>query len=113
MMRPHESLGLPQPVGRRLPQGMSGWNLILAVLSCACVCLYIVEVNGAASKSYQLRDAQRRVDTLNTEATILQNSYVAQTSLHAISTKAQALGFVPVDSIQYMNPNSQAYALAR
>lgn len=113
MTRPHEALGLRQPVGRRLPQGISGWNLALAVVSVALVLLYIVQVNGAAAKSYRLRSVERRVEALRTEATILQNAYVTQTSLHALTSQAQQRGFVAVEKIEYLNPNSSAYAMAR
>jgi len=113
MTRPHEALGLPQPVGRRLPQGLSGWNLALAAASVVLILMYIVQVNGAAAKAYHLRNVERRVDALRTEATILQNSYVAQTSLRALTSQAQQLGFVSVDRIEYLNPNASAYAMAR
>lgn len=113
MTRPHEALGLKQPVGRMLPQGLSGWNLALAVTCVLMILTYIVQVNGAASKAYRLRTVEKRVDVLRTEATILQNSYVMQTSLHALMTQAKDRGFVAVDKIEYLNPNSSAYALAR
>ena len=113
MTRPHEALGLRQPMGRRLPQGTQAWNLALSVFAIVLMGMYIVEVNGAAAKSYRLRDVERRVETLRTEATILQNQYVAQTSLKSISDKATQLGFVPVDGIQYVNPNPLSYAMAR
>ena len=113
MTRPHEALGLRQPVGRRLPQGLAGWNLALFAVSLLLVGAYIVQVNSAAAKAYQLRDMQSHVDELRTEATILQNQYVAETSLRAISEKASQLGFVPVDSIQYVNPSAGSYAMAR
>jgi len=113
MTRPHEALGLPQPVGRRLPQGLSGWNLALTVMSILLVGMYIVEVNAAAARSYRLRDAQQNVESLQTDATILQNQYVAQTSLRAIGDKAQVLGFVPADKIEFVNPNKASYAMAK
>ena len=113
MTRPHEALGLPQPVGRRLPQGLPVWNAAVAVVSVVLMILYVVEVNGAAAKSYALRDVERRVDTLRTQATILQNEYVAQTSLRSISARAQQLGLVPVEQIEYLHQNGASYAMAR
>ena len=113
MTRPHEALGLRQPMGRRLPQGLQAWNIALSIVAIVLTGMYVVEVSGAAAKSYRLRDVERRVETLKTEATILQNEYIGQTSLKTLSGKATELGFVPVDAIQYVQSNPSGYALAR
>ncbi len=113
MTRPHEALGLRQPVGRRIPHGIAGWNLALSVLSVLLISFYIAQVNSSATKAYQLQDVQNRVDTLRNDATILQNQYVAGNSLYAINEKVSQSGFVPVESIEYINPNLHTYAMAR
>jgi hypothetical protein len=113
MVRPHEALGLRQPLGRRLLQGTQAWNFALSLVVVFLIGVYVVEVNGAATKSYRLRDIERRVETLNAETLMLQNRYIAQTSLKAISDKASVYGLVPIDTIQYIQPNPSGYAMAK
>jgi hypothetical protein len=113
MTRPHETLGLPQPLGRRLPQGVWAWNLTVLLLSIALGIMYIFQVNAATAKSYHLRDEERRVEALKTETMVLQDKIVTLSSLEAVSTRASQLGFAPVDNLQFVNPASKSYAMAR
>ncbi|MFA5185637.1 MAG: hypothetical protein WC551_04060 [Patescibacteria group bacterium] len=113
MTRPHEALGLPQPLGRRLPQGLAGWNLFLAALTIVCGLVYIVEINASTSKGYGLSQAQKRVDELKIQTLALQNKAASLTSLQELSQKASTLGLAPVEKIEYLNPTSKNYALAR
>ena len=113
MLRPHETLGLPQPLGRRLPQGIWAWNIVLAGSTLAFSLLYVFQVNASASKGYDLRDVERRVETLKTEAMALQDKMTSLTTLQAVSERASALGFVQPDRIVYINPAAKSYAVAR
>lgn len=113
MTRPHEALGLSQPLARRLPHGLAGWNLILTALTVACSLVYIVEVNASTSKGYVLSDAQKRVDQLNIETLSLQDKVASLTSLQQLSIHAAQLGLAPVDKIEFVNPAAKNYAMAR
>lgn len=112
MVRPHETLGLPQPLGRRLPQGVWAWNLALLASTFVLSIFYVFQVNTSTSKGYDLREVERHVEGLKTEAMALQDKMTTLTTLQAVSERAAALGFVQPDRITYINPASKSYAVA-
>ncbi|MEO5927493.1 MAG: hypothetical protein ABIO72_02205 [Patescibacteria group bacterium] len=113
MTRPHERLGLPQPLGRRLPQGIVGWNLLVAGLSVAFIAAYIFQVNLASSRSFQLRDMERKVESLKTDVTAMEDKTATLSSVQAMTERATQLGFVPVENQEFVNPAAGSYAMAR
>ncbi len=113
MTKPHEALGLPQPLGRRLPHGLVGWNLALAAATLVCGVIYVVEVNAAAVKGYRLGQAEKRVETLQTEMLAIQNKAAAVSSLQQLTARAAELGMAPVDKLEFLNPAAKNYALAK
>jgi len=113
MVRPHEALGLPQPLGRKLPRGLVAWNLAIAAFTVVCSVIYVIEVNAAASKGYDLSKAERRVEGLNIDAMALQNKAASMSSIQQLTGKASELGFVAVDKVEFVNPAQKNYALAR
>lgn len=112
MNRPHERLHLPLPIGRRLPQGMLGWNLLVASATLALVVVYIVQVNSAAQRGFSLRTVQQRVDSLHTDVMSLDDKVAMLSSVQAVTDRATQLGFVPVQRLEFANPASRSYALA-
>lgn len=113
MMKPHETLGLPQPLGRRLPQGLMGWNLALAIATLVCGIVYVVEVNAVAAKGYRLGQAEKRVETLKTETLAIQNKAATVTSIQQLTARAAELGMQPVDRLEFLSPAAKNYALAK
>ena len=112
MTHPHEVLGIPQPLGRKLPQGVVAWNMCIAVASLVLGVLYIVQVNMASAKGYALQTVQNSVDQLKTDTTVLQDKVARLSSMQAMNDRAVQLGFVPVDHIVYVSPVAKTYALA-
>jgi hypothetical protein len=113
MTNPHEALGIPQTLGRKLPQGVVAWNILVATASLVLGVGYIVQVNMASAKGYDLQTVQRKVDTLKTETTVLQDKVASLSSIQALNDRASQLGFVPVTQIQYVSPVAKSYALAK
>ncbi|MCC7357325.1 hypothetical protein IT408_02345 [Candidatus Uhrbacteria bacterium] len=113
MMRPHETLGIPQPLGRRLPQGIWAWNLTILVATLCLSTLYVFQVNAFASKGYELRNIEHHVESLKTEAMALQDKMTTLTTLQAVSERASALGFIQSDNVIYLNPAAKSYAVAK
>ncbi|MFH1078293.1 MAG: hypothetical protein V1745_03380 [Patescibacteria group bacterium] len=111
MTRPHERLGLQQPIGRRLPQGLAGWNMAIAALTFVCVFGYVVQVNSAASRGFALRDVEKNVESLQSDVMQLEDTVATMSSVQALNERATQLGFVPVSSIEYVNPAGMAYAM--
>ena len=113
MTRPHERLQLPMPFGRRLPQGIAGWNILVAVALASLVIIYVVQVNRAASRGFQLRNVEKKVDALHIEVTDLEDKVATLSSVQSMSARADALGFVSIDHLEFVNPASRSYAVAR
>lgn len=112
MTRPHETLGLPQPLGRKLPSGILGWNFaVLGVMVSLCV-LYVAQVNHAASRGFQLQDVQRRVERLQIDVTALEDKVATMSSVKELTARAEAQGLVPVDRLEFARPGGKLYALA-
>jgi len=111
MTRPHERFGLPLPLGRRLPQGIVGWNVLVAAATVALVAAYIFQVNLASSRAFALRDVERQVDGLKTEVMALEDKTATLSSVQAMTERATQLGFIPAERLEFVNPASRSYAL--
>lgn len=113
MTRPYEALGMPKPLGRKLPHGITGWNLLIGGITGAFCVLYVFQVNVAATKSYELREAEKRVTELKTETMVLQNKLAETSSLQLLVARATEQGLMPEDRVAYVSPVGRAYALAK
>ncbi|MBU1035036.1 hypothetical protein KKD88_01665 [Patescibacteria group bacterium] len=113
MTKPHERMGLQQPLGRRLPHGLLGWNMLVFAVITAFVIAYVVQVNRAAARGFHLRDVEKKVDSLSTEVLQLEDKVAKLSSVQAMSENAVNLGFVPVDRLEFVNPAAGAYAMAK
>lgn len=113
MTRPHEHLGLPQPLGRRLPSGLVIWNVLIAFVTLSSIAGYIVQVNRAASQGFALREQEKKVEGLNIDVVALEDRVARLSSIEALNQRASALGLVAVDQFEFVNPASKSYALAK
>ncbi|MEN9558023.1 MAG: hypothetical protein RL141_392 [Candidatus Parcubacteria bacterium] len=114
MTKPHERFGLPQPLGRRLArQPELGWIVAAWVILLACGFTYLFSMMTASAKGFQLRDVERRVERLRTEARALETQVAAGSSIQYLSDRAQNLGFVAVNRIESVNAAGHSYAFAR
>lgn len=113
MTRPHERFQIPLPLGRRLPQGVVGWNMLIAAVSIALACGYVVQVNRAAARGFNLREAEKKIEHLQIEVTSLNDTVATLSSLQSLSERATQLGFVPIDRLEFANPAAKSYAMAR
>ena len=108
----HATLGLSTPMARRLPRGISAWNVALLSVSAACAIAYVIFVSTAATKSFALRGLEKRVEALNNDTLQLQDTLVTQSSLHALRERATELGFVPTERVAYLEISRPIVALA-
>lgn len=113
MARPHERLGLPQPIGRRIPAGVVGWNAVVIIVMVGLALGYVVQVNRAAAQGFALRDVEKKIEALTTEVTSLDDQVSRQSSIQALSARANALGFVTIDRLEFVRPGANSYAVAR
>ena len=110
MTRPHESLHLSMPLGKRLPRGLVAWNLCVGILIVGCAIGYIVKVNTTVAYSYQVRAAEKRVHELQSETMAMQDKLASLSSLQELTTKAEGNGYVPVEHIEYVRVPGTAFA---
>ncbi len=96
-----------------MPQGIWAWNAAILVGTLIFSGAYVFQVNTSAAKGYSLREVERQVDVLKTEAMALQDKMTTLTTLAAVSERASALGFVQPETITYVNPAAKSYAVAR
>lgn len=113
LTKPHEAFGLAKPLGRRLPQGIVAWNLGLLSLTLVCSVAYVVQVNLASAKNYELRDQQKRIDQLKTETMNMQDKIVTLSSMQSLNARAEQLGFAPIDRLEFVSAAGKTTALAQ
>jgi len=85
--------------------------MVIAVMMFACVFGYVVQVNSAASRGFELRDVEKRVETLRSDVMGLEDTVATLSSVQALNERAIALGFVPVQGIEYVNPAGKTTAM--
>jgi len=104
---------MSRPLLSRLPSGIVAWNIVILGLTVFIGAVYIIQVNMAAAKGYDLRNVEKKVDTLKTEAVVLQDKIATMSSMQALYARASELGFVPVENLEFINPAGKATALAK
>lgn len=109
--RPYNALCVSKLSDHRVPSSVMAWNLLIAALTIACGLLYVFSVNTASAHGYKLRKMETRVESLKTETTLLQNKVVMLSSIHELSARATALGFVPAGQLEFVHPASKSYAM--
>jgi len=114
MQRPQEALGLAAPIGKRIGEiGRMAWMFLLVGLTVAGVGLYIYQVNAAATKSYTVRDMEKKVERLKETVADLETQTVNMQAMHSLQARVAPLGFVPVDKMQFLDVTKGTYAMAR
>jgi len=114
MKRPHEALGLPVPIGRRLTNlGKGSWVIFLGSLSVFCVGLYVFQISQTAAKGYALRDLEKQQEYLQESVSALEAQAAELQSMNALQERVKGLGYVPVQHMEYVDVNNHAYALAK
>ncbi|MDP3794192.1 MAG: hypothetical protein Q8R07_05615 [Candidatus Uhrbacteria bacterium] len=113
MRRPHETLHLPMPVGRKLSEaGKTAWSLLILGATLGCFGVYIFQVNAAASRGFHLRVLEKRLEALQEHVSMLENQAAQAQTLRSLEGKVKALGYVPVDHMEFLNAPT-GYAVAK
>ncbi len=105
MKRPHETLGLPMPVGRRLGEhGKLFWLAFFAIGIGLSAGVYIFQVNMSASKAYALRSLEKQADRLEEAVSALESRVAELQTLKALEARIEGKGFVPVGEVEFIQP---------
>ena len=111
LKRPHEQLGLPMPIARRLADVHNGtWMTGMIIALIACVGLYIYQVNVAASKSFELRQLEKQVERLQDTVASLEYKVTELKSIHSLEERIQGMGYVPLANVRYLDVSPQVAA---
>lgn len=114
MTRPHEQFGFAEPLSRQLARHpYLGWYAVIWALLIACGFTYACFMITASAKGFQLRDVERRLERLHTDARALETQVASLSSVQALSDRAARTGFVAVDRIEAVDVAGHSYAFAR
>lgn len=80
---------------------------IVAVLSSMG---YIVQVSSTSAKGSEIRQLEKEIASLKDERVRAEFQLAQGSSVAAVEAKIQALGMVPTDRIEYVEPSSVALA---
>lgn len=86
-------------------------NAMLAVLVSSLCVTYLIINNRTASKGYQLRVVEKRMQILQDEQKKIGEITISQQSMDAVASQAQTLGFVPVGHIDYLTTGTGSVAV--
>ncbi len=107
LKRPHEHLGLPVPMARRLADVDRGtWLALMIGLVVTALGVYIYQVNESAGKSFELRQLERKVDRLQDTVSALDYKATELTSIHALQGRVAGMGYVPLTNVHYLEDRS-------
>ncbi len=63
---------------------------------------YLVEINVASSKGYQIRTLENQISALKEEGERIELKVAQEQSVQAVETKVQDMGMVPTPKVEYM-----------
>jgi hypothetical protein len=105
---------MTQPLGRQIAQNAyMGWYVLLWAVLFGCILTYVGFMITSSAKGFQLRDAERRVERLQTETRALETQVAQLSSIQQMSDRAMAMGFVAADRIESVNAAGHSYAMAK
>lgn len=109
MKRPHESLGLTLPIGRKMSHARQTIIvMVIATLSSLCVGVYIYTVNATASKGFALRSAEKRAEQLQERISVLEETAAHLQSIQVLQDKMRGMGYIAVDQVEYIDGRAGA-----
>ncbi len=71
---------------------------------------YLIQINAAASKGYQIRTLENQISDLKTQSGKLEIQVAQEQSVQAVENKVQDLGMVPTPNVEYLRVNSPIVA---
>lgn len=112
MTRPYEQLGMPIPFFRQLRQhAFLGWYVVVWFFIFGLLLTYIGFITTSSARGFQLRDAESRIERLQSEARSLEMKVAALSSVASMRSLAGDMGFVAMDRIETINVLGNSYAL--
>jgi hypothetical protein len=63
---------------------------------------YLVQINIASSKGYQIRSLENQISELKEQSERLELKVAQEQSVQAVETKVQNMGMVPTPNVEYL-----------
>jgi len=90
----------------------SAVNLVLLTLILSLCALYIVQVNSAVAKGFQIRELETSIHQLTVDSRELEVAAREAQSLQNISSSIKMMGLVSAETPTYVSGSAPSYALA-
>lgn len=114
MTKPHEKMGLPVPFIRQLTKQVPlFWTLMLWVMIVGCLLTYAGLITASSARGFQLRDAENRLERLQSQARSLEMDVARASSIDAMATRSKEMGFVAASNVESVTVTGNSYAFAR
>jgi cell division protein FtsL len=85
-------------------------NVVLVLLIVVFGLGYLIQINGMATKGYQIRDLEDRISELQQEKADLQLEALSLQSMGKVQEKVDNLGMVLANEAEYLMPTPVAVA---
>jgi hypothetical protein len=87
------------------------WNIIAVAAIAILGIAYLAEVNKTLSASYEMREAQKRVDAGGTAMRANEIKLSEYSTIDNLTTQAAAIGMIPTSAVEYMNVSRTGVAM--
>ena len=85
-------------------------NFVVISLIIVFAVTYLVQINGLATKGYQIKELEKTVDGLKQEKADLELEALSLQSMGVVKAKVNELGMVITGEQEYLNPTPVAVA---
>lgn len=93
-----------------MPRQLTVVHILLAMVIVALGSVYLVQINGLATKGYQIKDLEQQVNDLKLENSDLQLQSLGLQSMDAVKDKVGTLDMVSANSADYLAARPVAVA---
>lgn len=110
---PHSpaAFGMPIPVGRRIGEaGKITWIILSVAVAMAMAGVYFYQINAAATKTFVLREQEKRLERLHETVSALEARAAKEQAMTALEERIKNAGFVAGDFVEYVSVESIAVA---
>lgn len=96
-----------------LSRHLSAVNLIVFVITAATALTFVVQVNGSATKGYQIRELETAINQLELDNQAMQVKIAETRSMENIAAKVPMLGMVQATTPQYISGSPSTVSMNR
>ena len=104
LQRPHEALGVPLPMARRVSRIRTNASVATCcIVSMVCLGFSIISVNTSAAKTFDRRTLEKRAEQLAEEVSDLESRAAVLQSYSSLQERVRDRGYHPVEKVQYID----------